>query len=237
MERLLWKERRGASKMAEVLGQPRAGTVEDAINDGRGCGALPVVSSVGLVTVLDRSARRELAEKLAAITHGHRDAQLAAGAMAELVDLLRWNSSLDEAAQSVEQRLYDTPGADAVRDALGAARRLAAATPESIAQLGGGWAAPDALAIAVFCALSVGSVEERLLAAVNHSGDSDACGALCGQLLGTAHGAHAIPEHWRRRIELRRTVDAMADDLVAWFEHPDRRPSDELWAWVRYPGW
>ena len=113
----------------------------------------------------------------------------------------------------------------------------APATPDSIAQLGGGWAAPDALAVAVFCALSAASVEEGLLAAVNHSGDSDACGALCGQLLGTAHGVHAIPEGWRRRIELHRTVDAMADDLVAWFEHADRRPSGEAWAWARYPGW
>jgi ADP-ribosylglycohydrolase len=201
------------------------------------------VAAAGLITVLERPDRQRLAERMTALTHGHIDARLTGGAMAELVDRLRHGATLDDAAHAIEQRLLDTAGGDAVQTALARARRLArtghAPGPEAIAQLGKGWTAPEALSIAVFCALTAESFEHGVLNAVNHAGDSDATGTLTGELLGSQLGVAAVPSRWRERLELRHAVDAMADDLADWFAYNERRPSPDgdPGVWPRYPGW
>lgn len=45
-------------------------------------------------------------------------------------------------------------------------------------------------------ALTADDLRDGLLLAVNHSSDSDSTGSLCGNLLGTVHGAHALPPPW-----------------------------------------
>ena len=66
--------------------------------------------------------------------------------------------------------------------------------------------------------------------AVNHSGDSDSTGAICGNILGALLGEEAIPQPWREGVELADVVLAVADDLHA-EAHGEGVP------WARYPGW
>ena len=55
---------------------------------------------------------------------------------------------------------------------------------ENIRMLGEGWTGEEAWAIALFCAVRhVDSMEEALIAAVNHDGDSDSTGAVCGNIM------------------------------------------------------
>ncbi|MEU9442688.1 ADP-ribosylglycohydrolase family protein [Streptomyces sp. NPDC048304] len=61
--------------------------------------------------------------------------------------------------------------------------------------------------------------------AVNHSGDSDSTGALCGTLIGAQYGDHALPHEWVQRVEGRPRIAVLADDLGAvrvrgWFFGP-----------------
>ena len=58
--------------------------------------------------------------------------------------------------------------------------------------LGEGWVGEEALAIAVHCALTPADFRSGVLHAVNHGGDSDSTGAICGNLLGASLGAEAI---------------------------------------------
>jgi len=53
-----------------------------------------------------------------------------------------------------------------------------------------------------------------VLLAVNHSGDSDSTGALCGNLLGARHGATAVPAAWREELELHDLIEDLADPLA-----------------------
>jgi ADP-ribosylglycohydrolase len=51
--------------------------------------------------------------------------------------------------------------------------------------MGGGWVGEEALAIALYCALSAQDDFARaVLLAMNHSGDSDSTGAITGNLVG-----------------------------------------------------
>jgi ADP-ribosylglycohydrolase len=64
---------------------------------------------------------------------------------------------------------------------------------------------------------------------VNHSGDSDSTGAICGNILGAWHGDAALPVDWLIQVEGRAAIAELADDLAA------PTPSDSI-AWqTRYP--
>ena len=81
---------------------------------------------------------------------------------------------------------------------------------------------------------------DALALAVTHSGDSDSTGAICGNILGTAHGASALPAELVFDVEGRGTLLQLADDFVLEMTAGDRLHSDpgtdNRWA-DRYPGW
>jgi ADP-ribosylglycohydrolase len=87
--------------------------------------------------------------------------------------------------------------------------------PERIAELGGGWVAEEALAIGLWCALAAESLEDGIIMAVNHSGDSDSTGMIAGNLLGLIFGPQAIPERWLEELELRDVITRIALDLTS----------------------
>lgn len=90
-----------------------------------------------------------------------------------------------------------------------------APTAEKLESLGAGWIAEEALAMGVYSALATPDVTDALLLSVNHSGDSDSTGSICGNLLGARHGDHGLPQEWLERIEGRATITVLADDFAA----------------------
>ena len=92
--------------------------------------------------------------------------------------------------------------------------------PEGVVQLGEGWNAEEALAIAVACALNADDFETGVRLAVNHDGDSDSTAAMAGNLLGALHGLDAIPQRFIAGLEARRTIAEVADDLATFPDWP-----------------
>ncbi len=134
------------------------------------------------------------------------------------------------------------PGHDETAQAIDRAVTLAAAgmpTPEQLEGLGGAWVGEEALAINLCCALAAPDARSAILAAVNHSGDSDSTGAICGNIVGALSGEAALPAEWTPTLDVVDIVIQAADDL--WCERFET-PADELgnppdaW-WGRYPGW
>ncbi len=94
---------------------------------------------------------------------------------------------------------------------------------DAIRQLGEGWVAEETWAIALYCVLRhLDSVEDAIIASVNHDGDSDSTGSVCGNIMGAIYGY----EHIRQRnifcpegheledtLELSEIILALADDL------------------------
>jgi ADP-ribosylglycohydrolase len=168
----------------------------------------------------------------AALTHGHPSGYLAAGALALMIRELIHGHDLRDAAATALGRLEQTDGADEVIAALTAAMHAAEQGPlsaDSIGVLGQGWTGEEALAIATHCALTAGSFRSGVLRAVNHGGDSDSTGAICGNLLGAALGAAAIDADLLAGLEGRHVITLVADDMHDVFadgQSPDR---------LRYP--
>jgi ADP-ribosylglycohydrolase len=85
---------------------------------------------------------------------------------------------------------------------------------DNISIIGEGWVGDEALAIAVYCALRhFDDFRKALAAAVSHGGDSDSTGAVTGNILGAAIGYEAIPEDFKRDLEMHDLILHMADDL------------------------
>ncbi|MGI5887828.1 MAG: ADP-ribosylglycohydrolase family protein [Oscillospiraceae bacterium] len=85
---------------------------------------------------------------------------------------------------------------------------------ESIHQLGEGWVAEETFSIAVYCALKYPDDFDRaVIAAVNHSGDSDSTGAVAGSIVGAHVGLSGIPQKYTAFLELKDVILTLADDL------------------------
>lgn len=193
-----------------------------ARNNSKGCGGVMRVAPVGLFAWHwrhDKDAPSKafgLASDLAAITHGHPTGQLAAGALAVLVLGLVAGVGFEAALDVSISCLKGQPKHEETLQALEQARSLAGTrlpVTEAIAELGGGWIAEEALAIALYCVLKSETFEEGVVWAVNHSGDSDSTGAIAGNLLGALHGVDAIPERWLSPLELKGVISEVGNDL------------------------
>ncbi|MEV4437749.1 ADP-ribosylglycohydrolase family protein, partial [Streptomyces sp. NPDC049577] len=184
--------------------EPLDGTPGPVNSESKGCGTVMRSAPFGL-TGAPAVRAFELAARCARITHGHPTGAYAAGAFAAIVRHLLDGVHLHGSVLRALELLAHYPGHEETSAALRAALGLAAdgaPTPEKLETLGGGWIAEEALAIAVYAALARrDSVADALLLSVNHSGDSDSTGSLCGNLLGALHGDAALPPAWLSRTE------------------------------------
>jgi ADP-ribosylglycohydrolase len=185
--------------------------------DSKGCGAVMRSAPFGL-TRTDPGQAFQMAARCGQMTHGHPTGYYAAGALAAIVAHIVDGDSVEGAVLRTLRLLARHPGHQETTAALEQALGLAAQgspTPEKVEKLGAGWIAEEALAIGVYSALATHSVEDALLLAVNHSGDSDSTGSICGNILGARHGDHGLPHEWVERVEGRARIAALADDLAA----------------------
>ncbi|WP_328552550.1 MULTISPECIES: ADP-ribosylglycohydrolase family protein [unclassified Streptomyces] len=185
--------------------------------DSKGCGAVMRSAPFGLARTPAGTAFG-MAARCAQMTHGHPTGYYASGALAAIVAHLVSGESLEGSVLRTLRLLARHPGHEETTAALNGALDLASEdgpTAEKVESLGAGWIAEEALAIAVYCALAVPEVTDALLLSVNHSGDSDSTGAICGNLLGALHGDHGLPQEWLERIEGRATTTVLADDFAA----------------------
>jgi ADP-ribosyl-[dinitrogen reductase] hydrolase len=218
-------------------------TNERARNESKGCGGVMRVAPVGLFAhraVESTSGREEIfkyGKECAWVTHGHPSGYLSGGAFALIIALLMNGDDLITAIQETLSILMKHDGHEETTKAISQALGLAVACnsdPHALTLLGGGWVAEEALAIAIYCALSYSDdFKEAVLLAVNHGGDSDSTGSMTGNLVGASLGIQSVPMGWLRNLELHDTIRKMAEDIHN-MHHWDLE--DEA-VWERYPGW
>ncbi|WP_329488154.1 ADP-ribosylglycohydrolase family protein [Kitasatospora sp. NBC_01246] len=206
----------------------------------KGCGTVMRSAPFGLAR-LGVEQSFGLAAQCAQLTHGHPTGYLAAGAFASLVERLVDGVEPWTAVGQVVEQTRDWPGSKETVLALHRAVRVAEeAEPsaEAVERVGLGWIAEECLAIAVYCLLAAASgpdpARTALLLSVNHSGDSDSTGAVCGNLVGAAYGAAALPTAWTEAVEGTETLLRVADDLLVLFG--SREPTHPALD-GRYPAW
>lgn len=236
-ERRLWSRRAPGNTCLSALRASRS-FGQFAANDSKGCGGVMRVAPCAFFpNAFDNAADS------AHMTHGHPTGYQAAGLFADILARIWCEgvSLLDTTTTSLVAH-GDEPGMEETRRIIEQVLALHIAgerpTPEQIEHLGGGWIAEEALAIGLWCALQADSLEEGVIAAVNHSGDSDSTGLIAGHFLGLIHGPNAIPQRWLEALELRDLIEQMAADIIQLPENyqADDSEQDRLY-FTRYPGW
>ncbi|MFR9730880.1 ADP-ribosylglycohydrolase family protein [Saccharopolyspora sp. MS10] len=230
----------GNTCMTALIGFARShrqGSPENRLNDSKGCGGVMRAAPVA-VWSHDPAEVFHAAVGTAALTHGHPSGYLSAGVLAVVVHQLLREVPLPEAVRFARELLLRWREHEEQLRALDAAVELAERGPvepeELEARLGGGWVGEEALAIGLYAAMAVPTAREALLLSVNHSGDSDSTGMVCGNVVGALHGLRAIPPEWTQVVELREVVVELARDALA--EFSPSPPVSESWS-GRYPGW
>jgi ADP-ribosylglycohydrolase len=219
--------------------QTSRGKVTRAMNDSKGCGGVMRIAPVGMYFAYSLNGERNPGQvlsnifatgcDLASITHGHPSGCLSAGALAVIVSLILVGNSLADAIQVAREELRKHPSHKETLAAIERAEGLAKSRPRersALRELGKGFVAEEALAIGLYCALGAKDFEDGIILAVNHSGDSDSTGTITGNLLGAAAGVEAIPHRWLAQLEMRSTIESIADDLAAFPEWRLRGPAN-----------
>ena len=204
-----------------ALQSGKMGTIEEKINDSKGCGGVMRTAPVGLTFPSDR-AFQEGAE-YAAITHGHPSGYLTAGFLSALISYIIEGKTLAQAIDLCIGQLIKYDGHSETLEKIELAQKLSISQKsieESIQTIGEGWVGEEALAISVYCSLKFSDNWRRgTLAAVNHSGDSDSTGSITGAILGTLLGVESIPGKWVRDVEDSDRIKKIADDMFSVFKN------------------
>ena len=239
----LFQRRAPGNTCMSALESDEIGSVARRINRSKGCGGVMRVAPVGLYACdsnMSIICSDRLGAEVAAITHGHGLGWLPAAALVHIIRRLAENENetiYDAVKDSIDMLLKEYIESEYLQVLLSLMQKAIELSSEdcddldAIHLLGKGWVAEETLAIAIYCALKYPKdLEKALIAAVNHGGDSDSTGAITGNILGAALGESAIPDKFLEKLELRKVIREIADDLFAdckMTEHGDYE--DPVW--------
>ncbi len=202
------------------------GGMTEPINNSKGCGGVMRTAPVALYCFargVSIPGADELAAEAAAITHGHVLGHLPSYVLNHIIYKILEGEEIEQAVKlaieaASERYSYNVDvalGIERLERALELAADPAVTDKEAIWELGEGWVAEEALAIAIYCAIAhKDNFEDAVAAAVNHRGDSDSTGAITGNILGAYLGIEEIPDHFIRGVELRDLILDMSDRLL-----------------------
>ena len=201
------------------------GTLDNHINNSKGCGEIMRVAPIGLFfadTDISYEESDMLAAKVASLTHGHDLGFITAAALAHIVRAVTesnilFKDAVNDSIVTIEKLFSNTKYIDEFTAIMLKAVKLAKTEEDdlnAIHQLGEGWVAEETLAIAVYCALKYeNDFDMAIRTSVNHNGDSDSTGAVCGNILGAYLGYADIPQKYKENLELHDLIIEIADSL------------------------
>ena len=213
----------------ECITSPQARPV---VNNSKGCGGVMRVAPIGIFAashpdIINLTEAGTLAGYAAEITHKHPASTFSSMAMAMIVAECISLERVDRGNFKliVIDRVFKLLGLTYNGDSeLGVVKNLVIkaldlaqsdiSDTEAIRQLGEGWIAEEALAIAIFSVMRhIDDFVECIVCAVNHDGDSDSTGAIAGNIIGAILGYEAIPRKYLGNLELHDVIVSVADDL------------------------
>lgn len=228
-----------------AIGDGVPGTIENPINDRKGCGGIMRVAPAALysysnnipdcwddILKIDR-----IGAGIAALTHGHSLGYIPSAATTHIVRRAVYGGctlgdSLYDITEECRMAMSELFEGDAfLQEFLNIfdyAVELAGnqeSDIENIKNLGGGWVAEETFAISLYCSLRYADdFTKAMIAAVNHSGDADSTGAVTGNIVGALVGYDHIADKWKENLEFHDILLELADDLC--YTNTD----DECWS-------
>ena len=221
----LHSSRAPGNTVLHALRGGKMGELDKPLNSSKGCGGLMRVAPIGLYFEKEDPERvARYGADNAALTHGHPLGWLPAAAFVYILHRIMYSEEQLNLKNVVLESLEVTrtvfPETDYLEefvDIMNKAVKLSASDIDdetAVKSLGEGWVAEETLAISVYCALKYhDDFEKAIITSVNHSGDSDSTGSVCGNIMGAVHGYENIPEKFKKNLELKDLILEMADDL------------------------
>lgn len=216
-------------------------------NNSKGCGGIMRVAPMALLmagywsrggSFYNAEQMDEAGAEVAAVTHKHPLAFLPAAMLTHLIySVIRMEENEIKAnmagiaLETIDalDNIYKSEYEEDKRYLANLTRMAVAfaandkSDAENIRLLGEGWTGEEAWAIALYCAVRhIDSIEEAIIAAVNHDGDSDSTGAVCGNIMGAIYGYEAMKrkclfcpqgKDLEQTLELSDIILTLADDL------------------------
>ena len=242
----LFSQRAPGNTCLSALEQTHKGnfaTIEEPINNSKGCGGVMRVAPIGLYFGGKHLPIKDvdmIAAESAAVTHGHDLGYIPAAALVHIIHLVAHDKDIS-LADAVNDMILEMPRlfpeAKHINDFVTLMEKavmlskIDIADIEAIHQLGEGWVAEETLAIAIYCALKYSDdFAKAVVTSVNHNGDSDSTGAVTGNILGAYLGLSAIPKKYIDNLELKDVIIDLADDLYNDCKMSDYNPYyDKVW--------
>lgn len=220
-----------------ALNSNQVGSLEEPINNSKGCGGVMRVAPIGLFWGKELIIEEEqyidtlkkvgvYAAEATALTHGHPLGIIPSYVFAILISILSHSSQATiEDAFNLSMNLYkenfsnqyDKENNKCFISLMEKAVKLAhqnISDIDAIMELGEGWVAEEALAIAIYsCIKYSNDFEKAIVCAVNHGGDSDSTGSIAGNIMGAYLGFDKIPEYYIENLELKDVILELAEDL------------------------
>ncbi len=240
----MFERRAPGNTCLSALASGEKGTLDNPINNSKGCGGIMRVAPIGLyLTHFEHMTQEEIdtvGAEAAAITHGHELGYIPAAALVHIINMIVKNDNLS-VLQAVNDSISAMQGlfkncthigyfTELMKKAVDLAQKecddLAA-----IHQLGEGWVAEETLAIAAYCGIKYqDDFEKAVCTAVNHNGDSDSTGAVCDNIIGAYLGYAAIPQKYKANLEFHDVLLELAEDLFNDCQMSEYRENrDEKW--------
>jgi len=232
-----------------ALSGSEKGTLEKPLNNSKGCGGVMRVAPCGLYFPSEGLSNYDvfhsigrLGAEASALTHGHPLGNIPSYVLTIIINILAYNDDVSiEEAVNIAMKVYknkfnitDKKTNKYFIELIEKAQKLATKNYDDvdwIYELGEGWVAEEALAIAIYACLKYpNDFEKAIVCAVNHGGDSDSTGAIAGNIIGTYLGIDKIPEYYKQDIELKDVIIELASDLFVDCPVSEySNDNDEIW--------
>lgn len=214
--------------MLDTVTRGAFGTMEGQRNRFQTPGAITAAVPVGLFfdpNRMDRSEVVRLGAEVVALTHGNPLAFLAGAALSYIISRITWDGDRDLriVGKDTITMLKEIYGRDYPKQVneitfqLQAALSLAGTPgipePEALDQIYCDTASRVVAGALYVSVLHSRSLDEALIAAVNHTGDSAAVGAVTGAIVGALVGQEGIPEFYLEGLEPTEILRTLAEDM------------------------
>ena len=201
-----------------ALSSGKMGTTTTSLNDSKGCGGIMRIGCIPICYWNNPELAYQYAVDASALTHSHILGYTSSGALAMIISYIYQGKSLCDSIQLTLEYLRTDSSNDFLIQVIENAVNTAdngLVGKEAFSILGEGWVAEETLAIGLWAALMYPTdLKKALLASVNHSGDSDSTGCVCGYIMGAMLGEDAIPSEWLKNLELRDLIIEQAEKLA-----------------------
>lgn len=199
------------------------GTIDNPINNSKGCGGIMRVAPIGLY-MREPEIAGQFGAEASALTHGHPLGIIPSYVFSTLIWYLSntdltIREALEKAIKQYEEKfdVFDKENKDYFIELVNKAIKLSKENKndiDAINELGEGWVAEETFAIAIYSCLKYpNNFKDAIVCSINHDGDSDSTGAVAGNIMGAYLGYEEIPFEYKNNIELKDEILELANDL------------------------